>query len=383
MKLNIIISLVLIARFCEAQSLFERALMISQDVICLQYSAEEIVGMETSNEMDNNGIKCLIITTSTSGLEDISVYPNLECLNIYLGDHRKLSIHSRMLPTRLKYLFVHNIQRPTKLTFKKIDSIDSLRVFSADQIVFATLPEFLYSCHNLEGLFVFLKDTGSINMQKVCNLKKLKHLYLFFDSNVILFDSSVYSLFDLEELIIFSSESPRKPIVIDNRIGNLRYLKSIGLEVESIPDEFWNLRNIEHIEIVSKQPVYIDERVGQMKNLKYWSLNASHFPDSFFTLKELESFYNSDTIFNICQYDFSVFPNLTTLSFYQLNDSTINTISKLKGIRYLYVDKFSVNDMDKIKDLHFIERIQVREEIGIEKHRLILQKQYQGRAESQ
>lgn len=380
MKVILTLIIFILCNVVLSQTIFDNYEVDPWIIIKVKYAEEEILWEETSNKSDDK-IRCIVTNSKAIKQKELSNYPNLECLYIQLGDHRKFALKGNLLPVHLKYLFVTNSGMPTKLLFKGKFPTSSLKAFSGDQIVFNKTPEFIYKCDSLELLYLMLADTFSIDLSKIGKLNKIKQLFLLYNSNSLKFDTILYNLKDLEELFLFSSEDSKNPIIVDNRIKKLSKLKYITLNVEFVPEAIWDIGSIEHIELRSRNSVRVGTGIGCMQNLRKFSIETSELPDSFFALKELESFFNTDSIFNICLYDFSVFPNLTTLSIYELNDSTISSISKLKSVRYLYVDKFSVNDMDKIKDLHFIDQIQVREDIGIATNRLIRQKLNQGKTE--
>lgn len=342
-----------------SQSYFEHHHVTRQyEAICTKWESKNTIRWRIFKDTYT---KCLYLDEKDN-LSWLKKYPNVKYLQINLYKKRFYYIDIKNdLLGKVECLLIKDYGILTKFSLEGEEGVDSLRVFATSNIVLNTFPNFLYASKNLVSISTFLAKGALLKPKKLGELKKLRQLILLTeDETLVLFDEAYYKLKDLEELIIPVSS----PVCIDSRIGELYNLKALSLQIDSIPEELWTLKDLRYLDIGNLN--HLSSKVCNLERLEYFSLNTPSLPECFFELDSLRYFYNVHPLFDLTKYDFNQFPSLIKLGLYELNDSNLVVLGSLNNIKKLYVKKVSLSKPEQIECIQNLDEIYFAEKISKE-----------------
>lgn len=157
-----------------------------------------------------------------SSIKDIS--KDIEYLNIDEWNCRSIPLNWNF-PYLKELTVVAN-----RVKFPASSPCSNLEIVSIISPILDSIPPFIFELDQLEGLIIFLRDDKKLDNQNLSKLKNLRQLKIGL-SDMSSIPSFIYSLDSLEELVIFSN-TPNKEILFEERLINLKNLRTLEAPVE-------------------------------------------------------------------------------------------------------------------------------------------------------
>lgn len=165
---------------------------------------------------------------------------NAEIIWIHLNKKIKISKEFNDL-NNLQMIVILSNHCNSKITFKSIKGIDSLKHFTAENMSFNILPEFIYNSPNLESLAYYVDKNPRIDFQKLSKLENLKRL-LIVNAKEEVYELNIEYMYDLKvETLALTSFSP---VEIDiEKLKKMKNLKRLFINIknEEVLDEIRKL----------------------------------------------------------------------------------------------------------------------------------------------
>jgi len=157
---------------------------------------------------------------------------NVNSLWFQFNDKRRIKISKGFNELdKLENLIITGNSNKTKLYFKSQSGLENLTNFVSQNIVFDSIPEFLYNSKNIESISIYTNGEFPVNFSKLASLKKLKRLELInvSDKKVTMWSDKIYDL-NLEYLILYHNT----PVNLDTlKLKNMKTLNCLSLNTKS------------------------------------------------------------------------------------------------------------------------------------------------------
>jgi Leucine-rich repeat (LRR) protein len=176
-------------------------------------------------------------------------------------------------------------------------------------------------------------------------LSHLKHLDLY-NCDITVFPSEMNQMTDLESIILGKNQD-RDDSLLFKILGQLRSLKSIEIDISSLPESISACKQIEQLVIYGEdnpeQKFFIPASFGLLSQLKSLSLHHCHFdtlPDGLFDLISLQQLHLTNCKFTEIPALISKLEHLEEISITDCHDFSVidADFSKLKSLKKIYFD---------------------------------------------
>lgn len=193
--------------------------------------------------------------------------------------------------------------------------------------------------------FLHVRSSSWILPQHFYKLVNLKHLDLY-SCDITVFPTEMNQMTQLESIILGKNQN-RDDSLLFNILGQLRALRSIEIDISSLQESISTCKQIEHLVIYGednpKKKFFIPNSFGLLSQLKSLSLHHCHFdtlPDCLFDLISLQQLHFTNCTFTEIPALISKIEHLEEISIIDCLDFTIihPDFNKLKSLRKIYFD---------------------------------------------
>lgn len=132
-----------------------------------------------------------------------------------------------------------------KLNFKSHRGLKNLRYFGGQNIVFDSIPEFLYNCKKLEAISIYVNGTKPVNFEKISKLKKLRLIEIVnvnYEKRPLVWSDLIYDM-NLERITFIDCAPVKLNLNKLKKMKNLTCLQVVpydSIQYENIDKSYSN-----------------------------------------------------------------------------------------------------------------------------------------------
>ncbi|MBK9256682.1 MAG: hypothetical protein IPM42_14435 [Saprospiraceae bacterium] len=193
--------------------------------------------------------------------------------------------------------------------------------------------------------FLHIRSSSWILPEQFYKLESLKHLDLY-SCDITVFPAEMSQMTQIESIILGKNKD-RDDYELFNILGRLKALRTIEIDISSLPESISACKQIELLVIYGEDnPEYkffIPDSLGLLSQLKSLSLHHCHFetlPDILFDLTSLQQLHFTNCTFTEIPALISKLEHLEEISIIDCLDFSVihPDFSKLKLLRKIYFD---------------------------------------------
>ena len=338
-----------------------------------------------SKAIDYSKIKYLNLDSKNLSFppDDLDQYFALE--KLFIRDNPKLDVNATFsvlakLP-HLKQLQI-TIFGKIPADLSKLTALESLHI--EGEANFETFPANIGNLKNLTYIYLQSKkeiilpqqfsDLTVLEFMQIRtskwklpdNFYKLSHLkYLdLYNCNITVFPAEMHQMSHLETIILGRNQE-RDDSKLFKVIGQIATLRTIEIDISSLPESISDCKQIEKLEIYGEdnpeQKLFIPDTFSQLTQLKSLTMHHCHFetfPACLFEVKSLQQLHLTNCKFKEIPHLISKLEHLEEISIIDCADfSDIHSdFGKLKSLRKVYFDNVPAlrslpAELHKLKDI--------------------------------